>query len=78
MRVSGCFYCGTSESELRPYGPDGAPICFRCMKAAPEREAHAFRVFERAVRAAAAQSDDGYVVLDEDGGPMQLHPRSKA
>lgn len=25
-----CCHCGSSESELRPYGPNGAPVCFDC------------------------------------------------
>lgn len=39
-----CCYCGTSR-DLRPYGPGGAPLCFGCMKATPEREAEAKRQF---------------------------------
>lgn len=34
-----CIYCGSTEAELRPYGPNGADICFSCMKASPERQA---------------------------------------
>jgi len=35
-----CCYCGKAQ-DLRPYGPDFAPICFDCMKESPEREEEA-------------------------------------
>ncbi len=35
-----CRYCDNT-TDLRPYGPKGAPICFKCMKASPEREKEA-------------------------------------
>lgn len=41
-----CHYCGADERETRPYGPNGAPICYPCMTADPAREraaADAFR-----------------------------------
>lgn len=38
MSANVCHYCGPTDEELRPYGPGGAPICFPCMKAKPERE----------------------------------------
>ena len=40
-RKCGCSVCGSGTAELRPYGTNGAPICFTCMKAAPEREIEA-------------------------------------
>lgn len=39
--MNGCHYCGTTEAELRPYGPSGSPLCFPCLKADPAREAAA-------------------------------------
>ena len=39
-----CCYC-SKPGDLRPYGPKGAPICFDCMKATPEREEEATRQF---------------------------------
>lgn len=26
-----CIHCGSSERELRPYGPNGADVCFPCV-----------------------------------------------
>lgn len=45
--MDGCHYCGTTERELRPYGPGGSPLCFSCLKDPehPEREAQAKRAF---------------------------------
>ena len=43
-----CYYCNTPEisrNHLRPYGPNGALICFDCMKASPGREKEAERQF---------------------------------
>lgn len=37
MTPHNCFYCGPTEKELRPYGPDGAPVCYDCAFATPER-----------------------------------------
>jgi hypothetical protein len=49
MAVRQCCYChqpnGKGKHELRPYGPDGADICFGCMTSTPEREAAAGRRF---------------------------------
>lgn len=39
-----CCHC-PATSDLRPYGPKGAMICFDCMKASPEREDEAKRQF---------------------------------
>jgi hypothetical protein len=46
-----CHYCDSSD-DLRPYGPNGAPICFRCMKASPDREAAAVSMFAAQLEAA--------------------------
>ena len=49
MDVQQCCYChqpdGKGDHELRPYGPEGADICFGCMTSTPEREAEAGRLF---------------------------------
>lgn len=42
-----CCQCGKINAQLlpaddlRPYGPDGAPICHRCAHSTPELEAEA-------------------------------------
>lgn len=32
-----CIYCD-KEGDLRPYGPNGAYLCFKCLKSTPERQ----------------------------------------
>ena len=32
-----CFYC-PKDNDLRPYGPRGAMVCFRCATETPERK----------------------------------------
>ena len=44
MPAKTCCVCGRGARqgvELRPYGPQGAPICFRCARSTPELEAEA-------------------------------------
>ena len=47
-----CCYCGKPDnfpadpdSEMRPYGPKGAWLCYGCMMATPEHQAEAERNF---------------------------------
>lgn len=49
-----CHYCGSTDEELRPYGPGGEPLCFPCMMADPEREAAAGRAYMAQLDAAEA------------------------
>ena len=63
--MSGCFYCGTTDDLLRPYGPGGAPLCFPCLKSTPEREAQAGAAFGALLDANAAMSPTGAVVLND-------------
>lgn len=72
-----CGTCDTGEnfpadpeSELRPYGPGGALICYRCMIATPESEEQAKRAFMAQLEAAAAVSPEGVAVIgDGHNGP---------
>lgn len=55
-----CYYgCGLTDEDpddLRPYGPEGALVCFSCAQATPERaaasdaimNAHLDKVFDQA------------------------------
>lgn len=61
-----CCDCG-KPGDLRPYGPGGAPICFDCMKATPEREALAHAAFGAQMQAAAAISPIGAIMLTSEG-----------
>ncbi len=71
--MTGCHYCGTTE-HLRPYGPGGAPICFSCMKASPEREAEAGRNFAVQLDAAQAMSPIGSAFIGDDLPPTPVVP----
>lgn len=75
MADATCFYCGPTDRELRPYGPGGATICFPCMKASPEREAAAGRVFGALLDANDAISPSGIVAIGESSGPRPFDPR---
>lgn len=71
-----CYLCAVKEgdpdgkgdaAELRPYGPNGAWICFNCMTASPEREAEAKRQFSAQLNACKFAA-----VLGEPTGPRPL------
>ena len=44
-----CFHCKNtfSTEDLRPYGPNGALICFDCGMETPERKALASEMFQK-------------------------------
>jgi len=68
--AAACHYCGTTE-QLRPYGPGGAPLCFPCMKATPERDKAAGDAFGAIINANEAISPVGATLLTETGiGPL--------
>ena len=69
-----CDSCG-KDAELRPYGEGGARICFGCMKATPESEERAGRVFATLMGASEVVGE-GVSVLGEDGPrPALPHER---
>ena len=58
-----CHYCGPTTKELRPYGPKGAWVCFRCaMK--PEHERETNSNFHAQLDAAGPVA-----IIGEDTGP---------
>ena len=63
-----CCYCGSTERELRPYGPGGADICFPCATETPEREEAAKGVFGTLLDANSAISD--IVQIGTPEGPV--------
>ena len=69
-----CCHCGTTE-QLRPYGPGGAPICFACAQASPERKAETEAAMAAIFNASAAMSDIGAVLLHSESG---FHPFTSA
>lgn len=70
-----CHYCGTSEKDLRPYGPGGAWVCFPCAMATPEREAQAEAAFGALLEGAEAISPTGIVAIGEQSGPRPFDLR---
>lgn len=62
---------GDSKSELRPYGPGGALICFACMKATPEAEAQAGAAFGALLDAGEAMSPTATTMLT-NAGPVAI------
>lgn len=69
-----CCYCGSSDKELRPYGPNGSPLCFPCMKSDKTIEASAREIFIGQLNAAAV-AGQGHVVLGETTEPRPLQNR---
>lgn len=67
-----CHYGCGATTDLRPYGPGGAPICFPCMKATPERERQAEANFGAQLAAAEAISDIGSAILQGARPPEPL------
>jgi hypothetical protein len=66
-----CEMCNTQEnfpddpeSELRPYGPGGSMICFRCAFATPESEERTKQNFISIVEASIAAT--GVFIIGED------------
>lgn len=75
-----CMHCGTdgqngdSQSELRPYGPGGRDVCYRCAigeRATTERREQARASIRSALLAR------GPLILDPDEqvGPRPLLPK---
>jgi len=80
-----CCHCGRAEDrtldergkwtcELRPYGPGGAPICFQCATASPERDATTKANFGALLEANTAMSPTGIVAIGEPDGPRPFDP----
>lgn len=62
-----CHYCGSTDRELRPYGPGGAFVCFPCVTATPEREQAAARAFGALLEAVGAASQAPVQIGLEEG-----------
>ena len=66
MKTKQCFYCGT-DKDLRPYGPKGSMVCFKCATATPERDAETQRNF-------AIQLDSSGPIAIIDGTDVGPYP----
>ena len=66
--------CGRSgcAGDLRPYGPNGADVCFPCAMETPERKAEASSMF-----AAQFKACGGVVVIGESIGPYPIEHASE-
>jgi hypothetical protein len=64
-----CYYCGningTGSHELRPYGPNGSYVCYKCITSCPEKEEAAKKEFGKQLDM--ADSVSGKAVLTVDG-----------
>jgi hypothetical protein len=67
MNDNDCFYCKSTEKELRPYGPSGATVCFDCAMSTPERALEAEENFTAQLNAAGLIS-----IIGEETGPRPL------
>lgn len=61
-----CLHCGKEDVDLRPYGPNGADVCFPCAMDVkhPERKAEADRQMAKRFLA------PGTVILVPGVGPV--------
>lgn len=64
-----CYYCKSDKEETRPYGPNGADVCFGCAFATPEREKQTEEAFQSMMEKAIYEGD-GIVVIGTDEGPQ--------
>ena len=68
-----CNYC-TTTSDLRPYGPKGAMVCFDCAMSTPERKAETERAFVSQLDAAGPVS----VIDGTEVGPYPIEHNPEA
>lgn len=78
-----CHYCDKTDAQfraegnddpLRPYGPGGADVCFKCATATPEREEAAGQAFGALLDGVEAVSS-GPVMIGTDEGPIPFDSR---
>jgi len=62
-----CVYCGCSDDELRPYGPNGSMVCFACAMLTPDREEETKKNFISQL-----ETISGVAVIGSDAGPYPL------
>lgn len=63
--MDACYNCGTTEKELRPYGPGGKPVCFDCAFATPEAQAQTEGAFDALLDAVIAVSPVVFIGTEE-------------
>jgi hypothetical protein len=72
-----CEYCKNEfeDYDLRPYGHNGALICFDCAMR-PENKAEVEKNFGMQIEAAEEAALNRVVVIGEHTGPRPLKPKS--
>lgn len=60
MNVYKCYYCPeTIAVKLRPYGPQGAMVCFNCAMSTTERKQQTETMFSLQLEASDIMTIDG-------------------
>lgn len=67
--MPGCCVCKSTTQQLRPYGPEGADICFDCAMSDPERKVEAERRMRAFLDVAAERSGGMGIVLSNGNEP---------
>lgn len=75
MTDHACHYCGTTEKELRPYGPGGSNVCFQCAFATPERERETEAAFGSLLDANSMIAD--VIQIGSEEGPIPFNPNQE-
>jgi len=70
--VKACSECGSTTAELRPYGLNGASICYACAMATPERKARATAALD--ARLDAIEASGGEALIGGEDGPVPIAP----
>lgn len=65
--VRSCYLCGV-QSDLRPYGPRGEMVCFKCAFSTPERTSETEQMFAKHLEAYTVMSIDG-----SESGPVPFN-----
>ena len=66
-----CHYCEQFEKEMRPYGPKGAWVCFKCAMETPERKTQTEQNF-----GAQLEASGPVTLIGEETGPRPLGKKS--
>ena len=65
MTIRECYYCKSTDEEMRPYGPGMSWVCFDC---GMEHEKETERNFDAQIEACG----DGLVLIGEETGPRLI------
>lgn len=74
VTITECYKCG-AQNDLRPYGPRGEWVCFKCAFATPEDKATTERQFGAQLNAAIS-AGNGFAIGGTEVGPYP-HPAAR-